>query len=70
MEMGGRLQAFFSRVVAISSTLATRDCSPPDPPRSPRSAPVKRLIFHTSACFFRSYLALPARQMRLEGLGF
>ena len=51
MEMGGRLQDFFSRVVAMSSTAATRECS---------VAPVKRLIFHTSACFLLSYLALPA----------
>ena len=53
MEMGGRLQDFFSRVVAISSTAETRECS---------VAPVKRLIFHTSACFLLSYLALPAAE--------
>lgn len=51
MEMGGRLHAFLSRVVAISSTLAISECS---------VAPLKRLIFHTSACFFESYLAFPA----------
>ena len=53
MEMGGRLQDFFSRVVAMSSTAETRECS---------VAPVKRLIFHTSACFLLSYLALPAAE--------
>ena len=49
--MGGRDHAFFSRVVAMRSTLAIRLCS---------AVPVKRLIFQTSACFFASYLALPA----------
>ena len=49
--MGGRAHAFFSLVVAISSTEATRALS---------VCPVNRLIFHTSACFFASYLALPA----------
>lgn len=53
MEMGGLLQDFFSLVVAISSTADTRECS---------VAPVKRLIFHTSACFLLSYLALPANK--------
>ena len=51
--MGGLLQAFFSRVVAISSTADTSECS---------VAPVNFLIFHTSACFLLSYLALPAFQ--------
>jgi len=49
--MGGLAQAFFSRVVAISSTEATSALS---------VCPVKRLIFHTSACFLASYFALPA----------
>lgn len=53
MEMGGLLQAFFSRVVAISSTADTSECS---------VAPVNFLIFHTSACFLLSYLAFPAFQ--------
>ena len=53
--MGGRLQHFFSRVVAMSSTAETRECS---------VAPVNRLIFHTSACFLLSYLALPAEEHR------
>lgn len=51
MEMGGRLHAFLSLVVAISSTLAIKECS---------VAPLKRFTFHTSACFFESYLAFPA----------
>lgn len=51
MLMGGLAQAFFSLVVAISSTDATRALS---------VCPVKRLIFHTRACFLASYLALPA----------
>ena len=50
MEIGGRAHAFFSRVVAISSTEATRALS---------VWPVKRLIFQTKACFLESYLALP-----------
>jgi len=49
--MGGLAQAFFSLVVAISSTEATSALS---------VCPVKRLIFHTRACFLASYLALPA----------
>lgn len=61
MEMGGRLQAFLSLVVAISSTLAIKECS---------VAPLKRLIFHTSACFFESYLALPASAVFLSNLGW
>lgn len=52
MEMGGLLQAFLSLVVAMSSTLDTRNCSDADPPEY-------FLIFHTSACFFMSYFALP-----------
>ena len=51
MPMGGLAQAFFSRVVAISSTEATSALS---------VCPVKRLIFHTKACFLASYFALPA----------
>jgi len=51
MPMGGLAQAFFSRVVAISSTEATSALS---------VCPVKRLIFHTRACFLASYFALPA----------
>ena len=57
MAMGGRDQAFFSRVVAISSTLAISACS---------AAPVNRLIFHTSACFLLSYFALPARESQCK----
>ena len=51
MPMGGLAQAFFSRVVAISSTEATSALS---------VCPVKRLIFHTRACFLASYFAFPA----------
>ena len=51
MWMGGRAQGFFSLVVAISSTEATRALS---------VCPVKRLIFQTRQCFLLSYLALPA----------
>ena len=57
MPMGGRAQAFFSRVVAISSTEATSALS---------VCPVKRLIFHTRACFLASYLALPASQHQAD----
>ena len=49
--IGGRAQGFFSLVVAISSTEATRALS---------VCPVKRLIFQTRQCFLLSYLALPA----------
>lgn len=55
MPMGGLAHAFFSRVVAISSTEATKALS---------VCPVNRLIFHTRACFLASYLALPAAQMQ------
>jgi len=57
MEMGGRLQDFFSLVVAISSTADTSECS---------VAPVNFLIFHTRACFLLSYFALPARDGELS----
>lgn len=50
MLMGGLAHAFFSLVVAISSTEATRALS---------VCPVKRLIFQTRACFLASYLAFP-----------
>ena len=59
-DMGARLQAFLSLVVAMSSTLAASDCS---------AAPGKRFTFHTSACFLASYLALPARDRRIERCG-
>ena len=56
IPIGGLAQAFFSLVVAISSTDATKALS---------VCPVKRLIFHTRACFLASYLALPVQSMRL-----
>ena len=52
MAIGGLPQGLRSRVVAISSTLAVSACS---------DAPWYRFTFHTSACFFESYFALPAR---------
>ena len=54
--MGGRPQGFFSRVVAISSTVAASACS---------HWPSKRFIFHTSAFFLASYFALPAMPVML-----
>lgn len=53
MLIGGRPHGFFSRVVAIKFTLPTNACS---------AIPWQRFIFHTSACFFASYLALPAQK--------
>ncbi len=55
--MGGRAQGFFSLVVAMSSTEATRALS---------VCPVKRLIFQTRQCFLLSYLALPAGPPQYE----
>lgn len=57
MAMGGLPQGLRSRVVAISSTLAVSACS---------DMPWYRFTFHTSACFFESYFALPAQQQQVE----
>lgn len=51
MLTGGRLHCCFSRVVAMSSTLALRLCS---------ASPANFLSFQTSAPRLGSYLALPA----------
>ena len=57
IAMGGLPQGLRSRVVAISSTLAVSACS---------DMPWYRFAFHTSACFFESYFALPAQQRGCE----
>ena len=59
-ESGGRLQGRFSRVVAISSTLAASVCS---------CSPANFLIFQTRALRWGSYLALPARGAGGQGGG-
>ena len=57
--MGGLPHGFFSRVVAISSTVALSVCS---------VSPTKRLSFQTSAWRLGSYLALPAVWMKGRGV--